>query len=46
MTLWHDEDENELVCRSGTQEFRLELKDHEREELARIVDGFRDDSEE
>lgn len=43
MTVWYDENENELVCRSGTQEFRLELRDHERKELIRIADTLRDE---
>lgn len=38
MTLWYDEETNELVSESGTQTFRLELKKHEQLELERIVD--------
>ena len=46
MTLTYDEETNELVSVNGTQEFRLQMKGHERSELARIVDEhFRDEAE-
>ena len=44
MTLQYEEESNELVSINGTQEFRLQMKQHEREELVRIVDEhFRDE---
>lgn len=42
MTLYLEEDEGggapTLVARSGSTEFRLTVKEHERRELVRIVD--------
>lgn len=38
MTLSYDEETNELVSVSGPQEFRLQIKEHERSTLVRIVD--------